>query len=254
VNNPVFLIFLSVLMSELLIKGFSMVLPKHSHFLIFLSLFLFRPALAHADSFECQKSINQKVGEETLSLVQERYKGLQDFSSHFFQESYFLGLDKREYSKGTVRLKRPGYMDWNYTEPKEQRFISTGDTLYFFQPDLKQVTVGDFKQSFSSDIPVTFLLGIGEIKDSFTLAEACSTENGTALKLSPKKADDNLQAFILLVRPNDKTPLGARMTDIGGNETTILFQDILWNPGLTVKSFEFIVPQGIDVIDQRVKK
>ena len=71
------------------------------------------------------------------------------------------------------------------------------------------------------------------------------------LRLSPIKPDPTLQQFLLIVEQGTGMPIGARVVDVGGNETTILFEHVSTALALTVEQFTYQIPQGVDVIDQR---
>lgn len=207
------------------------------------------PPVAQATvAFECREEVSQKERQDLLKAVSARYRQITDLSSRFEQESYFLGLDQRVVSRGEVRFKKPGLMDWVYEDPEPQRFVADGRTLWFHQPEQNQVTVGEFNQAFSSDLPVSFLLGIGNLEEDFALKSACKSTRGIVLELQPKKKDASLDQFSLLVSKSDREPIGAKVVDAGGNETEIVFDDIKLNGGIDEKRFTFDIPKGTDVV------
>lgn len=213
-----------------------------------LSLFL---GNASAASFDCAEQMDKAQGAKILPLVESKYRSVKDLTSEFLQQSLFAGLERRETSKGHLYFAKPGMMDWVYEQPEAQRFVTDGKTVWYYQPGFNQVTVTDFSTSFSSQVPVTFLLGVGSLSDSFELASACKTGEGILLELHPKRTDDNLSKFYLLVRASDYAPSGARVLDVGGNETQILLLGVEINKGTAGRRFTFDIPRGADVIDQR---
>ncbi len=211
------------------------------------------PAFASGE-FECRTPVTAAEKERLVDDVESSYRSISDLTSTFQQNSFFLGMNQRVLSRGTVYFKKPGMMDWTYDEPEKQRFVADGKTLWFYQPDLNQVTVGDFSQSFSSNLPVSFLLGIGQLKSDFTVVESCGSEAGVVIKLQPKVADQSLDEFYLLVDKVKHSPLGAKIVDVGGNETAIIFDKTELNSSLKETRFHFEIPKGVDVIDRRVKE
>lgn len=209
------------------------------------------PAVGHAESFDCQGDIPAKEAAGLLGRVESRYDTLRGFQAEFLQQSVFVGLEQHETSKGQLFFEKPGKMNWLYSEPEEQRFIADGKTVWFYQPALNQVTVDAFRESFTTDLPVTFLLGLGKLGDAFTLKSSCKTEEGFALDLEPKSPDSNLQKFVLLVHREDAMPYGAKVLDLGGNETTIVLYKQELNPTIAPQQFTFSIPRGVDVIDNR---
>ncbi len=207
---------------------------------------------AMADPFQCQTEVSSAKRSSITQEVEKRYREITDLKARFVQRSYFLGLDKEEYSNGQLYFKKPGMMDWQYETPQTQRFVADGKTLWFYQPELNQVTLGDFKDAFTSDLPVSFLLGLGNLEKSFLVQKGCKGDSGLILELAPKNDTGSLERFSLLVKESDFTPQGAKVLDAGGNETTITFIDLESNTGLPVQQFSLKIPKGVDVIDERL--
>ena len=211
---------------------------------------LFAVQGAGAAPFDCREEV-PGANEKLLSQVEARYREVSVLQAEFFQSSFLIGVDRSEVSKGSVFFKKPGMMDWVYNEPEKQRFVSDGKTIWYYQPALNQTTITEFKNTFETELPVTFLLGIGSLVDSFNLKRACLGEEGIVLELQPKKSEGNLSGFSLLVNPRDYSPLGARTLDAGGNETTILLMKVVVNPPKFEHPFTFDIPRGVDIIDKR---
>lgn len=206
-----------------------------------------------ASDFTCISPLAESEQKGLISEVEKVYQGVQSLQGDFVQNSYTLGLNQREISSGKVYFKKPGLMDWWYEQPEKskQRFVADGKSLWMYQPLIPQVVIGDFSQSFSSDLPVSFLLGIGKMSERFKLVSACNTDRGLALRLLPQKQDASLDEFTLLVDRKSRSPLGARLVDAGGNETAIVFANIEINNPIDQSHFSFSVPRGVDVIDKR---
>lgn len=48
-------------------------------------------------------------------------------------------------ARGSFQFKRPGQFLWRYEEPYRQLIVSNGETLWFYDEDLAQVTKKDRK-------------------------------------------------------------------------------------------------------------
>ena len=140
-------------------------------------------------------------------------------------------------------------MDWHYITPEEQRFVTDGNTVWFYQKALNQVTISNFKNTFSTDLPVSFLLGLSSIDKEFRLLSACKSDLGLALKLEPMKKDPNLSKFELVVDSITKSPMAVKITDVGGNDTEIILKNVKRNIEVEKKNFEYQIPRGVDVIN-----
>ncbi|MBL7662965.1 outer membrane lipoprotein chaperone LolA [bacterium] len=221
-------------------------------FSIFLIGFFANSALAIAEGlFVCQPGVKPKVPADIIETIDANYRGLNSLTAKFTQVSTFISLAEEETSRGEVRFKKPGYMDWKYQSPREQRFVADGNLLYFHEPKANQVTIADFKNAFTSDLPVSFLLGVGKLSENFSFLDACLSDQGLVLQLKAKNSDAGFQAFSLVVDAKTYAPLGAHLIDVGGNETNILLETIKHDDNIPATSFAFEIPKGTDVIDRR---
>ncbi|MFO0002307.1 MAG: LolA family protein, partial [bacterium] len=79
-------------------------------------------------------------------------------------------------------------MRWRYESPEIQEFGIAGSEVVLYQETDKQVIVDAASSVLLSDLPVSFLLGLGNLKRDFTLLESCKGEGGTILSVVPKDA------------------------------------------------------------------
>ena len=218
----------------------------------FVFLLVLPASAAAATAFDCTSPAPKSLSRTLLSKIESRYSTINDLAAGFSQESYLLGADQRRYSLGLVKFLKPGKMDWVYGEPDVQRFVADGSNFWWYQPALEQVTVTDFKAGFSSELPVSFLLGLGKLSQSFRLESSCHGRRGIVVKLELlEKKEQSLDRFSLVVDEGDYTPIGAKIVDAGGNETTIIFTEIVVNSGLPESAFKFEPPHGVDIVDHR---
>ena len=209
------------------------------------------------DSFRCTAAPTSAAQAITIATkTQKKYAELTSLEAHFIQESYLAALDTREQSTGEVVYARPAKMLWTYSAPEAQTFLLRDSTVWFYQPRERQVMIDDFRKAVISDLPVAFLLGVGNLTTDFKVVEACpSGEQQLMLTLSPKKLasdGEGMADFKLLVDAVTFSPRGALVVDMGGNTTAIRFS--LTHEGRAVGKdiFEPKFPAGTDLNDQRV--
>jgi outer membrane lipoprotein-sorting protein len=194
---------------------------------IFLSLSL--SANAFAGAFACidNSKLSDIEAQRKADLLQHTYSKVKWFSARFEQDSYLAALDMSESSSGQVWFHNPGEMKWHYKLPEEQIFVLRKQSLWLYQKSHEQVFIDELKSVLSSDLPVAFLMGIGDLQESFQLLGGCETPSGFALEFVPKTsapADTNaLQQITLLVEKKRNLPIGAIIFDPAGNRNQFLF-------------------------------
>lgn len=224
----------------------------------FISFFIFsiiivHPALAQLRALSCDdsKKLTKSEGESFIEKSQNSYQVLSSLRGSFDQESYMAALDISEIASGKMWFERPGKMRWEYEYPRKQDFIVNNNTFWFYQPDQNQVLVNSIEKAFLSDVPVSFLLGVGSLKETFAFESGCINEDGVVLNLKKKTGDENIKSFSLLVTPDQALPRGARIEDVGGNITSIVIRTPVLNRPFEKSIFEANFPSGTDVADQR---
>ncbi len=206
-------------------------------------------------SFECNTPMPSAMASELLGKTQAAYNELKGLRATFQQYSWLAALDQGESSGGIVSFMKQGNMRWEYAYPEEQVFLIREHTLWLYQKELNQVVIDKFEKVLISDLPVAFLMGIGDLKKDFNLGESCRNSESFVFALEPlarKGSDSQLKKFLLLVDSVTFLPRGARVVDAGGNTTEIVLSALQPNPAdLQEKTFEATFPDGVDITDRR---
>ncbi len=208
-------------------------------------------ALAQLRAFDCETELDVSVGQGLLERSQSIYSTLSSLTGDFDQESYMAALDLSEVSYGKMWFERPGKMKWEYKYPEKQEFVLKDSSFWFYQPRLNQVVVDSVKNAFVSDLPVSFLLGVGDVVSQFKVLNACKSSEGTILALGKKTGDENLKEFYLLVDSYSGVPKGAKVIDVGGNITTIVIKAPNLNDSLPKGLFNTEFSGNPDIDDRR---
>jgi outer membrane lipoprotein carrier protein len=184
--------------------------------------------------------------------LQARYQSVRDFSADFVQ-SYRAGVLKTQTrATGTVAVKKPGKMRWTYRTPERNELVSDGVTMYWYEPEAKQVIAKDVASQAST--PDLFLSGRGDIARDFTAGYVDSPVAGTiALKLIPRKSEPEYEYLILALDPAKLQIRGLTTRDHQGGESTITFANMRENRGLSDNDFKFRPPPGVNVVTDNAR-
>ena len=179
-------------------------------------------------------------------LLSDKLAKLNDVKSKFVQHTFDGKGALLQTQQGVLSLKRPNKFVWKSEEPFEQLLVSNGYMLWQYDADLEQVTEQKLNQKLSA---TPALLLSGDTKQISTEYDIYSEnlQNEQHFVLIPKQQD---VLFDRLRLEFDSRDLLTRMIikDEVGQKTIIRLQDIQTNQGLEDAAFEFIVPDGVDVI------
>ena len=177
--------------------------------------------------------------EELARALQKHYNEVRDFKASFVQTSGGGVLRVNDKGEGTVAVKKPGRMRWDYTRPEKQQIVSDGARIYSCYLDTKEC---DDPQPMPKDdeapTATLFLAGRADILRDFRVARVESPVAGTlALRLDPRKPDPDYEYLVVAFHPTTYQIRGLKTRNRQAGETTIVFNDIKENTGIPDKTF-----------------
>jgi outer membrane lipoprotein carrier protein len=186
---------------------------------------------------------------QIIDRLQKTYDASADFVADFRQETEVKTLNRSLKAFGRVTFKRPGKMLWRYEEPKGQFVLADGTHLYFYQPENNQVIKTPLKSAFRSDIPLSFLLGIGNLKKDFNASIKATEDNQYVVRLEPKGEAGGFSEILLGVNKDSFEITWASVRDPSDNLTTIRFSNMRKDVGVNDSLFRLQIPDGADVVE-----
>ena len=112
--------------------------------------------------------VSGATGQAVLAEIQNRYESTNDFEARFLQEFVGKMMKQSQKGEGKVYFKKKGMMRWDYRVPN-QKFISNGKIVWYYQPDENQVLVYDLSNLVKERTPLAFLAGEGNLSRDFDL-------------------------------------------------------------------------------------
>lgn len=191
----------------------------------------------------------QPTAVEVAAALQKKYDAVRDFSADFVQNYEGGVLRKKLSERGTVQVKKPGKMRWDYTSPEPKVFVSDGSRIYLHVPADNQVMVSPVPKEDQATTAVLFLVGKGNLardfKVTFTEGDGPDTY---ALRLDPKLPERDYDWLQLVVDRRTFQIRSLTAADKQGGRSTFLLSNFKENIGLSDKTFKFKIPRGADVI------
>ena len=183
--------------------------------------------------------------------LQAKYDRVKDFSADFVH-SYRGGVLKQQATeRGTLLVKKPGKMRWEYTAPEKKLFVSDGHKIYSYIPEDKQVVVGTMPRDEHAPTPALFLTGNGDIIRDFNAALDNVPEappGSLVLKLTPKRREPEYESLTLVLDPNTLSLRMLITIDAQGGRSAFTFSNLKENVGLADNHFVFKMPRNVEVV------
>jgi outer membrane lipoprotein carrier protein len=190
---------------------------------------------------------------QLTAKMQETYDKTQDLKATFVQELTIASMKKTEREEGTVYIKNPRRMYWEYTRPKSKKLIVNPQKAWLYVPEDHVVYVQDADAMYQSALIVRFMSGIGKLQEDFQIEyatpESTDKEGHYLLVLIPRRADLGIDRLHLTVDRNSFQIVQCRFSDAYGNLTRIRFQNIRINNSLPESLFHFKPPRGVEIFN-----
>jgi len=177
-----------------------------------------------------------------LQKVEERYNGAKTLQV-LFTEQYTPPGSVRRTESGTLQLRKPGRMRWDYSQPKGKLFISDGKYLWIYTPADNRAEKMKFKESEDMRAPLAFLLGKLHFDKEFRNLQAQPEGNGTRITAEPKTDNLPYSAVEFVVTPMSQIR-EVKVTGFDHSIYDFTFDLEKMDPPLDSKLFQFQPPPG----------
>ncbi|HEY8551544.1 MAG TPA: outer membrane lipoprotein chaperone LolA [Vicinamibacterales bacterium] len=199
-------------------------------------------------------SSDEAAARDLAARLQGRYDAIRDFTADF-THTYEGGVLRRKTTEsGTVAVKKPGRMRWEYKRPEEKLFVSDGRKIYAWIPADRQVTVSSLPAEGQPATPALFLMGRGNLLRDFTVSMAPpvpgAPEGSAGLTLVPRTKVPDYEQLTMVVDAKSLTLRMLIARDAQGGTSTFTFTNLRENVGLPDSRFSFTIPRGADVVTQ----
>ncbi len=172
--------------------------------------------------------------------VQGYYERTRDLEARFTQTYTYSGFGRKQVSSGTLEVKKPGMMRWDYEKPAPKTIAVKGSRLVQWEPEENQAYVDDKFDASAMSAAVTFLLGKGDLAREFDLSVSDLGE----LVLRPKVPDPRVASIALTVA-EDGAVTATRVVDGSGNVNELKFTGVKRNVGLPDSAFDVKLPKDV---------
>jgi len=202
----------------------------------------------------CAAALAADSGAEVKAVaesVDAHYNHLRSLQAEFTEVYRGSGMDRTE--TGTLWLKKPGKMRWEYRSPREKLFVSDGKDAWFYVPDDRQARKTDARKLEDIRSPLAFLLGKAKLeKELRGLALAPDVTplaaDDVVLRGIPTALADRVSEIVLEVTAGHQI---ARIIiqDVDGAATEYRFTELKEDVEIGNGRFEFKPPAGTETAE-----
>lgn len=206
--------------------------------------------LACLGLFSSFTALAQPNLQSLADAVDARYNHIHTLEAQFTETYSGSGATRSE--SGTLLLKKPGRMRWDYTEPRPKMFLTDGATAWFYVPGENQVRRMPVKQLDDLRSPLRYLLGKTKLEKEFddlhiALNEKPVKAGDIVLEGVPKGLRERVSRTLLEITPTGYIQRIV-VEELDGSVTEFRFLQQKENVEIPDAKFKFTPPQGVEVV------
>lgn len=188
---------------------------------------------------------------QLAQAVDNHYNHLRSLQSDFIE--IYRGDGPERVESGTLWLKKPRKMRWEYRSPKEKLFISDGEVVWFYMPEERQVRKTTLKKLDDLRSPLAFLLGKTKLEKELTglskvVEDAPLDARDMLLRGVPTGMAGQVSEVQLEITPSDQI-IRIVLMDADGAETEFRFASWKENVEMSDRRFQFTPPAGVETVE-----
>lgn len=179
-----------------------------------------------------------------ISSVERRYNSARTMEAAF--EQSYLAQGRRRVERGTLSLRKPGRMRWEYTNPAGKLFIADGKFVWMYSPATGKAERAKLKASDDERAPLAFLLGKLDFSRLFRDFELIESGGATVIRALPKsdKVPYTSVEFAVSVQGEIRR---LKVANGDGSVTEYAFTNQALNGAVDDAKFRFVPPPGVPV-------
>ena len=182
--------------------------------------------------------------------LDQHYDHIRTLEAQFTETYKGAGMTRTE--SGTLLLKKPGRMRWDYNQPHPKLFITDGSTAWFYVPGEQQARRTPVKQLEDLRSPLRYLLGKTKLeKELDGLSMAADVKpldlGDIMLRGVPKGMRERVAETLLEVTP-DGSITRIVVEELDGSVTEFRFLQQRENVEIPDQKFHFAPPAGVEIV------
>lgn len=188
--------------------------------------------------------VSTSVLADAAQDLQNRLAKVNSFHASFSQSVTSADGTAIQQGEGELWVKRPNLFNWHMTTPDESVLVSDGETLWFYNPFVEQVTASWLKNATGNTPFMLIARNNGNDWKQYHVQQ-----QGDDFELTPKVSNGNLKQFTLTVTDGGTIKRFSAIEQDGQHSAYQL--KVQAKTSIDANKFKFTPPKGVTLDDQR---
>lgn len=189
------------------------------------------------------------MAEDAKQQLMAKLEVVGGFSANFKQVVSDADGNELQQQTGVLKVRRPNLIYWETLEPDETLVVSDGETLWFYNPFVEQVSAFNVSNAVANT-PILLLSDTDEsLWQDYNVTAKSSSDEGASYSIA--SLDENAQVKTLALSFNGDQLTSFTIEDATGQFSKFNLTDVSSDPLPELEQFNFTLPEGVDFDDQR---
>ena len=178
--------------------------------------------------------------------LQQQLAAIKSFKAEFSQQVTDSQGEAILQGEGNIALQQPMMIRWQQQSPDDTLFVSNGDKTYYFDSFAEQVTIMNTHSLIDS---TPFVLLTSKDPEQWAKYQVVATDAG--FSVTPNKGvESQVEQLDISFNAQEQGLASLTVLDTSGQQSLFTFKDAKVNEALATQTFEFTIPEGVEVDDQ----
>jgi len=190
-----------------------------------------------------------------LDRASAAYQTISTLTADFVQIILNPMIGSPDTTRGKLYQMRPSRFAMRFTRPKGDRIVADGRYLWLYTPS---TTPGQVIRSRIPEVGTTGPNLIGQFVEHprerydarYVRVDTLSGGTADVVALTPKEHDQPYRAAVIWIDRADGLVRRIEITETGGQQRTVVLDNLRMNAGAPGREFTFLPPAGVRVVDQ----
>ncbi|TMP47915.1 MULTISPECIES: outer membrane lipoprotein chaperone LolA [unclassified Pseudoalteromonas] len=178
--------------------------------------------------------------------LQQQLAAIKSFKAEFSQQVTDSQGEAIMQGEGNIALQQPMMIRWQQQSPDDTLFVSNGDKTYYFDSFAEQVTIMNTHSLIDS---TPFVLLTSKDPEQWAKYQVVATDAG--FSVTPNKGvESQVEKLDISFNAQEQGLASLTVLDTSGQQSLFTFKEAKVNEELATQTFEFTIPEGVEVDDQ----
>ena len=202
--------------------------------------------------------------DEILAEVQKKHSNMESMRANYVRVTTTKGMEgifqstSKHTASGMLMFKKPAKLSLDQSQPRTEKMVTNGRSVWWYIPEENQVHLYPEVDVYTELKPLLdFFNGLSVLEGQYMITvipAGTEGEKDHRLDMTRMKKRPGTSDMTVWVKPGTYELVGFQQVSLTGDITHFTLTEVELNPNLQDGIFNFRVPAGVEVIEEKGDK